>query len=230
MSVASSVRWDHPRVRGEHGCSHAWLMPPPGSSPRARGARPDLRTARIFWGIIPACAGSTHQKNGKQQNRRDHPRVRGEHMDRSQMLHPLPGIIPACAGSTLQPRRAGDLYRDHPRVRGEHNNPPRGRGGDWGSSPRARGAQGRGTRRAPSPGIIPACAGSTSGRRRRRPCRGDHPRVRGEHLSPAARNVVTEGSSPRARGARVGAHAILRRSGIIPACAGSTSPAAGAPR
>ena len=52
--------------------------------------------------------------------------------------------------------------------------------------------------------------------------RGDHPRMRGEHLRIRCRRRRPRGSSPHARGAL---HPLLRdarRAGIIPACAGST--------
>ena len=71
-------------------------------------------------------------------------------------------------------------------------------------------------------GIIPACAGSTP--TRRGACGGgwDHPRVRGEHDLDTAIKQFGEGSSPRARGARLRAGEAHRSRGIIPACAGST--------
>ena len=71
---------DHPRVRGEHfsgaGCAASFG----GSSPRARGARPLSRHVFRARGIIPACAGSTATEVKARERRRDHPRVRGEHV------------------------------------------------------------------------------------------------------------------------------------------------------
>ncbi len=93
---------------------------------------------------------------------------------------------------------------------------------DTGSSPRARGAQSRRRPGVVVRGLIPACAGSTSSRRRLRSRCGAHPRVRGEHCRLKTSSLVEAGSSPRARGARAG-HARQRRGpGLIPACAGST--------
>ena len=79
--------------------------------------------------------------------------------------------------------------------------------------------------KAGMPGIIPACAGSTSGEPRQQKRRGDHPRVRGEHSLLSKLNRIKRGSSPRARGAR--RHPTVKgpRMGIIPACAGSTGAA-----
>ena len=72
------------------------------------------------WGIIPACAGSTHSNRFGDFSLGDHPRMCGEHLGgvpmwmmsggssphvrgaRRLTLNPRPaaGIIPACAGST----------------------------------------------------------------------------------------------------------------------------------
>ena len=50
-----------------------------------------------------------------------------------------------------------------------------------GSSPHARGARGTSGYKRNDLGIIPACAGSTSGTREEHPRPRDHPRMRGEH-------------------------------------------------
>ena len=91
-----------------------------------------------------------------------------------------------------------------------------------GSSPHVRGA-----RRPRQPGIrpngiIPACAGSTQVRLRRRPWTEDHPRMCGEHRSGFNALFFLTGSSPHVRGARNGLNLSIVRGGIIPACAGST--------
>ena len=175
--------------------------------------------------IIPACAGSTRMPSNFDGSRtgssphargarkepsfgigllRDHPRMRGEHRVRRAHGLTQDGIIPACAGST-SPLSMNECSL-------------------VGSSPHARGAHLRLGCLRGNPGIIPACAGSTSRRspwlawtpgssphargahRRRgtnRPFRRDHPRMRGEHHE---RTDV-----------------YVHDSGIIPACAGSTS-------
>ena len=91
-----------------------------------------------------------------------------------------------------------------------------------GSSPHVRGA-----RRPRQPGIrpngiIPACAGSTQVRLRRRPWTEDHPRMCGEHRSGFNALFFLTGSSPHVRGARGRTSFPSRFQGIIPACAGST--------
>ena len=73
------------------------------------------------------------------------------------------GIIPACAGSTGRLRAAAEAERDHPRMRGEHAPRRTGRTAWRGSSPHARGALAPVHLTHICDGIIPACAGSTSG-------------------------------------------------------------------
>ncbi len=72
-------RWDHPRVRGEHGSGHSETCFSPGPSPRARGARWSGADGAADQGTIPACAGSTPPRLRWPGATRDHPRVRGEH-------------------------------------------------------------------------------------------------------------------------------------------------------
>ena len=72
-------------------------------------------------------------------------------------------------------------------------------------------------------GIIPACAGSTNSSMVFPVDKRDHPRMCGEHGRVVTVNGNVKGSSPHVRGARwPHLHAIVE-SGIIPACAGSTS-------
>ena len=117
---------------------------------------------------------------------------------------------------------------DHPRVRGEHAPSRSALMSLLGSSPRARGAHLRGTIGIDEEGIIPACAGSTHHVRAAHVSLRDHPRVRGEHCSMLRAWGSTRGSSPRARGAQAVIVPPDLRQGIIPACAGSTTPAPGA--
>ncbi len=91
-----------------------------------------------------------------------------------------------------------------------------------GSSPHARGARVEGLRRAPIPGIIPACAGSTSDTGYFHVTLRDHPRMRGEHVPIIVPSAKPMGSSPHARGALEVELPTELMKGIIPACAGST--------
>ena len=176
---------------------------------------------------------------------RDHPRVCGEHlivaigMAVGQGSSPRvrgtrgadrprdqdAGIIPACAGNTAGARSCTAWRRDHPRVCGEHSRRTATVSVTLGSSPRVRGTlHGAGVAHE-RVGIIPACAGNTQpgrnlGRRRR-----DHPRVCGEHKREIQAGRDVAGSSPRVRGTREQRQREPRLAGIIPACAGNTSPA-----
>ncbi len=135
------------------------------------------------------------------------------------------GLIPACAGSTRRCIRPVSRSGAHPRMRGEHEQVDRRSGASKGSSPHARGAPGGHSVGEPRPRLIPACAGSTSGCwRGGKRCRA-HPRMRGEHEVAKCGVSRHGGSSPHARGALLCRVDRPVRSGLIPACAGSTSPA-----
>ena len=213
-----------------------------GSSPHARGAHAIWRSLCLCQGIIPACAGSTRPVSRSGRGSGDHPRMRGEHCDYA-VTHSINwgssphargapergrresrcfGIIPACAGSTSAGPCRSCRPQDHPRMRGEHRMIPGTSLGEMGSSPHARGA-----RRAPldlvrREGIIPACAGSTSGKDLQKFLDRDHPRMRGEHPPEDQPCRARRGSSPHARGALHRLVCSVDVVGIIPACAGST--------
>ena len=71
-------------------------------------------------------------------------------------------------------------------------------------------------------GIIPACAGNTSGHGLGCACGRDHPRMCGEHCTKSCPTSSGLGSSPHVRGTL--SRLIMRWGicGIIPACAGNT--------
>ena len=79
------------------------------------------------------------------------------------------------------------------------------------------------------PRFIPARAGNTMGRTRRRRPRSVHPRSRGEHPASRAPGRSPTGSSPLARGTRDLAGRQEHRRRFIPARAGNTSQPAGRP-
>ena len=152
---------DHPRIRGEHYGDMSAYELSSGSSPHTRGALTEFLRMLFNTRIIPAYAGSTTFAPAIPVSRRDHPRIRGEHVpppgaDKiSQGSSPHTrgargnggasgariGIIPAYAGSTGGPRRPARTAGDHPRIRGEHEGPWKGVHRVWGSSPHTRGAR-----------------------------------------------------------------------------------------
>ena len=150
------------------------------------------------------------------------PHVRGAHSTRPS-AHCRTGIIPACAGSTLKVSGRLRFAWDYPRMCGEHIVANRNCGSVQGSSPHVRGARAGRARPAGPSGIIPACAGSTPRRRTGTGKEWDHPRMCGEHYGDSDFVNELEGSSPHVRGALHPSSFFMSRTGIIPACAGSTS-------
>ena len=132
------------------------------------------------------------------------------------------GIIPARAGFTVEHRRQGAGRQDHPRSRGVYARTAEATRASLGSSPLARGLRAGDNAIPPRPRIIPARAGFTtphpSGTRRR----PDHPRSRGVYPGRPTAEDAVRGSSPLARGLRIGrvGPGLGRR--IIPARAGFT--------
>ena len=194
-------------------------------------------------GIIPACAGSTKRFSSTEMPFRDHPRMCGEHLDAGSEQKPCPGssphvrgallrlliaatiggIIPACAGSTALLTVDSSTSGDHPRMCGEHSLSKSIVMLKEGSSPHVRGALPACPPRSSLSGIIPACAGSTFSYAKWTPNTRDHPRMCGEHDGVQAILTTDKGSSPHVRGAPFSCGHNRLISGIIPACAGSTS-------
>ena len=244
---ASGSGRDHPRVCGEHtpDSPNHWFKA--GSSPRVRGTHAVAREGYAVVGIIPACAGNTASASRRRCSTRDHPRVCGEHkvtkVSRRKVVGSSPrvrgtphvqlhgdrrgGIIPACAGNTPHKQKCESNYWDHPRVCGEHSTSNDFSRTPAGSSPRVRGTRGGLPARRHGHRIIPACAGNTSKAGPGAISTRDHPRVCGEHAFLPLRYEYREGSSPRVRGTRKHTCATCRTSGIIPACAGNTTPPSG---
>ena len=73
---------DHPRIRGEHRRPNPCRTSRWGSSPHTRGAPSWIRAPVVGRGIIPAYAGSTELHVVGHTEKRDHPRIRGEHFNR----------------------------------------------------------------------------------------------------------------------------------------------------
>ena len=194
---------DHPRVCGENLLRPTPTPRLPGSPPRVRGKRKEMRVEPGDVRITPACAGKTASPRRSPAAVKDHPRVCGENFlerlseSRSRgspprvrgKLYLLKGeknmnrITPACAGKTAHERCRISNAEDHPRVCGE--NRPRIK--RWfftrGSPPRVRGKPGKKSRDSRRLRITPACAGKTGINAARSDKHWDHPRVCGENPS-----------------------------------------------
>ena len=236
------ISQDHPRIRGEHGRRSDRRADLGGSSPHTRGAQRPAHASDDYVRIIPAYAGSTGRRRRRCRGRRDHPRIRGEHIQDTPLTNVTPGssphtrgapirrcyrspsrrIIPAYAGSTRRSAGKSREPGDHPRIRGEHVPEAPVLGADVGSSPHTRGARDDPPQERARGRIIPAYAGSTLYFDKPQTRNWDHPRIRGEHRSVSARSCATVGSSPHTRGARRLRHGDRAGARIIPAYAGST--------
>ena len=191
----------HPRMRGEHHMQQGIKTAQGGSSPHARGARRRLRCRAAGSPAHPRMRGEhPGATGGVALGEGSSPHARGAHCRGAD--GELGGrLIPACAGSTqvAPPRRRWGPA--HPRMRGEHGGSARSLVPGPGSSPHARGALLPGLHHPQAPRLIPACAGSTRTGSSSRPRPAAHPRMRGEHPTPAERQFRSVGSSPHARGA-----------------------------
>ena len=132
------------------------------------------------------------------------------------------GIIPARAGFTAWRTPPGGSGGDHPRSRGVYNVTTVTADTQEGSSPLARGLRVSRLCFVRMFGIIPARAGFTCSTRPGSGSRADHPRSRGVYLLRTGVPARQRGSSPLARGLRVGAAHPAHATGIIPARAGFT--------
>ena len=101
---ATSTR-DHPRMRGKHLMAEVLRPGEEGSSPHARGTLGCRRAKRGNMGIIPACAGNTVRDPVRQGSVRDHPRMRGEHLNDSLTPSNEVGSSPHARGTPRRPSR-----------------------------------------------------------------------------------------------------------------------------
>ena len=159
------------------------------------------RAIASFLGSSPHTRGAHQRRRKHRREGRDHPRIRGEHLRRGMPPPTGGGSSPHTRGARMLDRVTQTLLGDHPRIRGEHAGEVRVAVAVEGSSPHTRGARRADRGCGVDGGIIPAYAGSTRCRSRRRGRSRDHPRIRGEHDLVVAGDSVFRGSSPHTRGA-----------------------------
>ena len=214
-----------------------------GTSPHTRGSPGIPRRVQTGEGNIPAYAGITRGLPPTSRPRREHPRIRGDHLflltSTISYLGTSPhtrgspkavfiggsryGNIPAYAGITAWTRWETSSTREHPRIRGDHGRSTTGHATYEGTSPHTRGSR----RflfflRFPA-GNIPAYAGITGPGRIRIPGRWEHPRIRGDHQTIVDCCDTTLGTSPHTRGSLEASPFGANVVGNIPAYAGITS-------
>ena len=161
--ASSSVRWAHPRSRGENVPPVAALARAVGSSPLTRGKLATLSFPPRTQGLIPAHAGKTSGCGQRRRAMGAHPRSRGENYGVEIELfdgygsspltrgkparreHQLirPRLIPAHAGKTASTIRTAGPNGAHPRSRGENRRSKQGFTAVRGSSPLTRGKRAR---------------------------------------------------------------------------------------
>ena len=148
------------------------------------------------------------------------PQARGTHGQASAPLGHR-RFIPAGAGNA--PRRDGALrgISVHPRRRGERLGRSNVYLYDHGSSPQARGTRGPPTGLREEARFIPAGAGNAKRDYRAASDSPVHPRRRGERPRRNGKPRSEAGSSPQARGTRLGIHKPANSDRFIPAGAGN---------
>ena len=153
-----------------------------GSPPPTRGTLKEFFRLLIKTGITPAYAGNTSSFLCVSVLDKDHPRLRGEHLDKFNKSELLEGSPPPTRGTPhrwntsparngITPAYAGNTYRY------------RYRGSERGSPPPTRGTQMRFLPLFYLYRITPAYAGNTEIQCPVAVLYGDHPRLRGEHFT-----------------------------------------------
>ncbi len=215
-----ATRAVYPRVCGGTAPTRAVYCGALGLSPRVRGNRAGVHSARGRAAVYPrVCGGTPSPSPSNAAPPGLSPRVRGNRplpLSRIQVLR----SIPACAGEPIQRILSPPERRVYPRVCGgtpRPNFPPPAWGG---LSPRVRGNLAVSKREGVNPGSIPACAGEPQQPRLHGQPNPVYPRVCGGTPTPARPGAAKWGLSPRVRGNPSKTACTTRPGGSIPACAG----------
>ena len=119
ITAAKKTTEDHPRMRGEDRSLRGLLETPRGSPPHARG-RPGMISATInTMRITPACAGKTGSQRPGRRAFRDHPRMRGEDVERPLAAPNADGSPPHARGRQLPEVRVALVVRITPACAGK---------------------------------------------------------------------------------------------------------------
>ena len=228
-----------PRVRGtHHSISHSQAIQ--GLSLRVRGNPAKYRRAPRRARSIPACAGEPTcipaptpaptvyprvcggtrpvvVRSGGSGGLS--PRVRGNHcIDTARRWKTR--SIPACAGEPRAQAISQAPHKVYPRVCGGTSDICIATLSAAGLSPRVRGNRWDVGNYRKSGGSIPACAGEPDWDVPAASANAVYPRVCGGTTGTFSGITAGTGLSPRVRGNPRGPHAVHRRAGSIPACAG----------
>ena len=95
----NNIRWDHPRICGEHPRRWVARRLRLGSSPHMRGTLSFACFVVGGMGIIPAYAGNTPATGTKALPCRDHPRICGEHIEPASLGKNAGGSSPHMRGT-----------------------------------------------------------------------------------------------------------------------------------
>ena len=111
---------DHPRIRGENSeqTGQHWVFE--GSPPHTRGKFALHKQGIFYRRITPAYAGKMNRVFWKENDHRDHPRIRGENYLLKLRKARAGRITPAYAGKILLTSMPFPRSPDHPRIRGEN--------------------------------------------------------------------------------------------------------------
>ena len=112
LQRSESLQRDHPRLRGEHCLSWKAYPCDPGSPPPTRGTHLKNEFCFTEARITPAYAGNTIVLFLKVVALKDHPRLRGEHLDKFNKSDLLEGSPPPTRGTPL----IFNLFTHPPRI------------------------------------------------------------------------------------------------------------------
>ena len=210
----------HPHVRGDS--LERGVEPPglEGSSPRAWGQRDRGQDHRGLRRFIPTCVGTATYSCRSRNASPVHPHVRGDSVVNEYSAEAFGGssprawgqlgarprrsrggrFIPTCVGTASRSATGRNNSSVHPHVRGDSACGRKRVQDASGSSPRAWGQRGGVVDHVSHLRFIPTCVGTANVSMRASAPLAVHPHVRGDSYNADCRDVLPDGSSPRAWG------------------------------